>query len=148
MFLIFYFNKDCNSFSNYLDNGHVIKIFKWQYQKCMFFFFLKRFSNSITVLLLLLLLLFFFFFLIFCLFRATPKVYGSSQARDQIRVVAAGLHHSHSNARSEAHLWPTPHTAQGNTGSLTHWARPGIEPTTAQFLVRFISAGPQWELHL
>ena len=35
------------------------------------------------------------------LFRATPMAYGGSQARGQIRGTAAGLHHSHSNARSE-----------------------------------------------
>ena len=34
----------------------------------------------------------------------------------------------------------------GNTGSLTHWTRPGIEPTTSRVLVRFISAAPQWEV--
>ena len=32
--------------------------------------------------------------------------YGSSQARGQIRVAAATLRHSHSNARSELHLQP------------------------------------------
>ena len=37
-------------------------------------------------------------------------------------------------------------TAHGSTRSLTHWARPGIEPTTSWFLVRFVSAAPQWEL--
>ena len=37
-------------------------------------------------------------------------------------------------------------TAHGNAGSLTHWARPGIEPATSWFLVRFVSAVPQWEL--
>ena len=42
------------------------------------------------------------------LFRAALTAYGGSQARGQIRVVAASLHHSHSNARSESHLWPTP----------------------------------------
>ena len=51
----------------------------------------------------------FLFFKNFCLFRAAPVAYGSSQARGQIRAVAAGLHHSHSKARS-----------------LTHWVRPGI----------------------
>ena len=30
-------------------------------------------------------------------------------------------------------------TAHGNTGSLTHWARPGIKPTTSWFLVRFVN---------
>ena len=34
--------------------------------------------------------------------------YGGSQARTQIRVVAAGLCHSHSNTISEPHLRPTP----------------------------------------
>ena len=42
-----------------------------------------------------------------CLFRATLEAYGSSQARARIRAVAAGLHHSHSNAVSEPHLQPT-----------------------------------------
>ena len=37
-------------------------------------------------------------------FRATPKAYGSSQARGPIRAVATGLHHAHSNAGSEPHL--------------------------------------------
>ena len=37
-------------------------------------------------------------------------------------------------------------TAHGTTGSLTHWARPRIEPATLWFLVRFISAVPWQEL--
>ena len=45
-----------------------------------------------------------FYFLLnyyyFCLFRAAPAAYGDSQARGQIRVVAAGLHHSHRNSKS------------------------------------------------
>ena len=41
---------------------------------------------------------FFFFFLL----RAVPTACGSSQA------IAAGLHHSHSNIRSEPRLQPTP----------------------------------------
>ena len=54
--------------------------------------------------------------------------------------------------RSCSH-WPTPEpqqgqiqavsvtytTAHGNTGSLTHWARPGIKPTISWFLVRFVN---------
>ena len=52
----------------------------------------------------------FFFFCLFCLrfFRATPMAYGGSQARGPIGAVATGLCHSHSNARSELHLRPTP----------------------------------------
>ena len=45
------------------------------------------------------------FFVLFCfcffgLFRVTLEVYGISQARDGIRVVAASVHHSHSNTGS------------------------------------------------
>ena len=40
--------------------------------------------------------------------------YGTSQARDRIGAAAAGLHLSY-----------------GNAGSLTHWARPGIEPASS-----------------
>ena len=47
-----------------------------------------------------------FFFQSFCLFRAAPMAYGVSQARDEIRAVAASLYHS--NARHEPRLLPTP----------------------------------------
>ena len=36
-------------------------------------------------------------------------------------------------------------TAHSNTGSLTHWTRPGIEPATLWFLVGFISTAPHQE---
>ena len=36
-------------------------------------------------------------------------------------------------------------TTQGNAGSSTHWARPGIEPSTSWLLVRFVSTAWQWE---
>ena len=53
--------------------------------------------------------MFFLFFFFFSLsFRATPEAYGGSQARGLIGAVAAGLHQSHSNGRSELHLRPTP----------------------------------------
>ena len=42
-----------------------------------------------------------------CLFRATLAAYGSSQARGQTGARAAGLHQSHSNARSVLRLQPT-----------------------------------------
>ena len=58
------------------------------------------------------------------LFRAAPLAYGSSQARGQIRAVVTSLHHSHSN-----------------TGSLTWWAKLGIEPASSWMLVRFVN---QW----
>ena len=85
-----------------------------------------------------------------------PAVFGSSQVRGQIGTAAASLHHSysntgsenhsHSNAGSKLHLWPTPTTAHGNPGSLTHWARPGIEPASLRIPVRFVTTEPQWEL--
>ena len=51
----------------------------------------------------------FFFLLGFvCDFRATPVAYGISQARGRIGAVMAGLCHSHSKARSETRLQPTP----------------------------------------
>ena len=37
-------------------------------------------------------------------------------------------------------------TAHSNAKSLTHWAKPGIEPTSSWILVSFITAEPQQEL--
>ena len=42
--------------------------------------------------------------------------------------------------------WDLAHTtAQGNTGSLTHWARPEIKTVSSWILVGFITTEPQWE---
>ena len=56
----------------------------------------------------------------------------------------------------ECRYWPGPQphgirapsvtTAHGNTGSLCHWARPGIKPISSGILVGFITTEPQWEL--
>ena len=78
-----------------------------------------------------------FFPLSLSLFRATPVPCGGSQARGWIRATGASLCQSHSNARSEPHLPQL--TAHGNAGSLTHWARPGIESATSWFLVGFVN---------
>ena len=91
--------------------------------------FIKGFSNVVR-----------FFFL----FMATPAAYGSSQARGWIRATAAGLHHSHSNTRSELQLQPVLqlsamldpysiewgqgsnlHPHKDNIRSLTQWAKMG-----------------------
>ena len=48
------------------------------------------------------------FFFFFWLFRASPAAYGGSQARGLMGATAAGLYHSHGNARSELRLRPTP----------------------------------------
>ena len=48
------------------------------------------------------------FLLSFCLFQAAALAHGGSQARGLIGAIAASLHHSHSYARSEPRLRPTP----------------------------------------
>ena len=58
-------------------------------------------------------------YLFIYLFKAMHMAYGGSQARGLIGAAAAGLHHSHSNARSEPCL-ETYTTAHGSAGSPTH----------------------------
>ena len=70
------------------------------------------------------------------LFRATLEAYRSSQDRGQIGAAAAGLCHSHSNSKVQA-TSATYTIAHDNAGSLTHRARPGIEPTSSWILVGF-----------
>ena len=85
-----------------------------------------------------------FFFLVFCPFRAT-QAYGGPQARGPIRAVGCRP----MPEPQQSQIWAassTYTTAHSNVRSLTHWARPGIEPTTSWFLVRFISTVPPWEL--
>ena len=76
------------------------------------------------------------FFFLFFLFRTIPVPYGSSQTRGQIRATAASLHHSHSNVGYVCDL----HHNHSNTRSLTHWGRPGIEPTSSWILVLFVNS--------
>ena len=75
-----------------------------------------------------------FFFVFFAISWAASTAYGGSQAGGRIRAVAASLRQSHSNAGIRA-ASATYTTAHGNAVSLTHWARPEIEPTTSWFLV-------------
>ena len=66
-------------------------------------------STGFLILIISILLIFLkFYFILFFLFRVTLMAYGCSQARGPIGAVAADLHHSHSNARSELRLQPTP----------------------------------------
>ena len=81
---------------------------------------------------------FFLFFFFFSLFRAAPMAYGGTQARDWIGAVAAGLHNSHSNSRSELHLQPTPQLMVMLDPYPTE-PRPGVKPVSSWMLVRFIS---------
>ena len=60
----------------------------------------------------------------FSLFRVTP-----TQARGWIEAVATGPIPQPQQHRIQT-TSVTYTTAHGNTGSLTHWARPGIEPTS------------------
>ena len=55
---------------------------------------------------------FIYLFLSFVLFMAAPVAHGGSQAGGLIGAVAPGLRHSHSNARSEPRLRPTPQLTQ------------------------------------
>ena len=48
------------------------------------------------------------FFFFFFFFRAPPTAHGGSQTRGRIQAAAAGLHGSHSNARSKPCLRPIP----------------------------------------
>ena len=76
----------------------------------------------------------FFFFL----FRAMPLAYGGSQARCQIGAVAAGP----MPQPQQCLIWAMSVTytiAHSNTGSLIHWARPGIELASSWMLVRFVN---------
>ena len=74
------------------------------------------------------LLLFFFFFP-----RAAPTACEGSQARDPIGATPQP---------QQCGIWATSATytiVHGNTGSSTHWARLGIEPTSSWTLARFIN---------
>ena len=51
---------------------------------------------------------FFFFFVLLLLPWAAPAAHGGPQARGPIGAAATGLRQSHSNARSEPRLQPTP----------------------------------------
>ena len=51
---------------------------------------------------------YYYYYCLFAFSRAAPVAYGRSQAWGLIRAVAASLHQSHSNARSEPRLQPTP----------------------------------------
>ena len=51
---------------------------------------------------------------IFAVFsRVAPAAFGSSQARGRIGAIVGSLRHSHSNTRSELHLWPMLYLAAG-----------------------------------
>ena len=69
---------------------------------------MNKWYLSFDLIVFLRILFFCFFGFFFCLFRAIPVAYGSSQVRGQIEAVATSLCHSHSNTGSQLHLQPTP----------------------------------------
>ena len=89
----------------------------------------------------------FFFFFFFFFFRAAPSTHGSSQARQSNESCSCRPTPQPQQCRIQA-VTATHTTAHGNTRSLTHWARPGIEPITSWFRVGFVSAVPWWELQV
>ena len=82
--------------------------------------------------------IFIFIFLFFLAFRATLMAYGSSQARGGIGATSCWPTPQPQQHRIQAES-PTYTTAHGNTESLTHRVRPGIEPASSWMLVRFVN---------
>ena len=82
----------------------------------------------------------FFFFFFFFRALGPSAVYISSQARGGIRAVATGQSHSQL-ASSVTYV-----AAQGNAGSLTHWARLGIKPASSWILVGFLNPWATMEI--
>ena len=81
------------------------------------------------------------FFVLFCPFVfswATTTAYEASQARGPVRAVAPAYAKA-SAAQDLSHVCDLNTTAHRNTGSLTHWVKPGIEPATSRFLVGFVN---------
>ena len=79
------------------------------------------------------------------LFRAAPVSYGGSQAWGPIRAVSYRPTPQPQQLGIQA-VSSTYTTTQSNTGSLTHWATPGIKPASSWILIRFVSTEPQQEL--
>ena len=75
-----------------------------------------------------------FFFFLFFFLRAALSAYGSSQARGCIGAAPAGPTPQPQQCQIRA-ASVTYTAAHNNTGSPTHWARPGIEPASAWILV-------------
>ena len=82
----------------------------------------------------------FIFYVFTYFFMAAPAAHESSQAR--------GVNRSCSYScwpMPQPHQWQiratsvTYTTACGNTGSLTHWVRPGIKPTWSWIPIRFVT---------
>ena len=85
------------------------------------------------------------FLLFFFFFRASPVTYGSLQATGSYQ----GYNCRPTPQPQQCGIWATSanhSVAHSSARSLTHWARPGIEPACSWILVVFVSAEPQREL--
>ena len=71
---------------------------------------------------------------VYLVFRATCAAYGSYQARRSNRSYSCQSTPQPQKCRIRA-ASATCTAAHGNAGSLTHWARPGIEPASSWILV-------------
>ena len=71
--------------------------------------------------------------------------HGGSQARGQIGAIATGLRHT-ALAMSDLSLVCDLHHSSWQCRILNPLSETGIELATSWFLVRFVSAVPEWEL--
>ena len=78
-------------------------------------------------------------------FRSAPVAYGGSQASGPIRAVATGLHHSHSNTRSEPCLWPTSQQMATPDPQPTEWGQ-GSNPRPHGCYSGSLTTEPWWKL--
>ena len=112
----------------------VVCIF-WRLGPCLLHH-LQRLSHSVGCLFTVFLffgVFFVFFFFLFSL--ATPVAYRGSQARSNQSYSHQPMPEPQQHGIRAASATYT--TAHGNAGFLTHWARPGMEPTSSRMLIRF-----------
>ena len=109
-----------------------------QHLKDFFSFFL-----SLSLSLSFLFVCFFFFSSGSWLFKATHEAYGSSQAKGEIGVVAAGLYHT---AMQDPSRICNPYHSSQQHQILNLLGEARIKPKSSWILVRFVTAEPQWEL--
>ena len=81
----------------------------------------------------------------FFLFRAPPGAYGRSQARGRIGAASCRPTPQPQQCQIRA-ASATYSTAHGNARSLTHRARPGMEPASSWILVGFVTTEPGQDL--
>ena len=81
--------------------------------------------------------LFIYLFIVFS--GAAPVAYGGSQARGLIGLQLPAYTTATATATRDPSQVCNLHHSSQQCGSSTHWARPGTEPTTPWFLVRFIN---------